>query len=118
MPWSDAIAREIERGREAERIGNAGMARTCARRAAGIAIRELESRLKGKNDSKDLIQELRWVAEERGFPREVQQAAYRLQQRLNPDFTSLSKDPLFDAEIIVRFVRDELEKLQAPPPSS
>lgn len=38
--WKDDLAAEFERAAVARRRGNEGQARVCARRAAGIAIRE------------------------------------------------------------------------------
>jgi len=38
--WQEQIRREFERAEQARANGNEGQARVCARRAAGIAIRE------------------------------------------------------------------------------
>jgi len=40
MDWQAEIQAEFEKADEARRRGNEGQARVCARRAAGIAIRE------------------------------------------------------------------------------
>lgn len=40
MDWQDELRREFAQAEEARRKGNEGRARVCARRAAGIAIRE------------------------------------------------------------------------------
>ena len=42
-PWSE-IQQELEKAEEARTRGNEGQARVCARRAAGIAIREYLTR--------------------------------------------------------------------------
>ncbi len=44
MDWSTRIQLEFERAAEARANGNEGQARVCARRAAGIAIREYFTR--------------------------------------------------------------------------
>jgi hypothetical protein len=38
--WKDSFERELQSAREIRATGNEGQARVCARRAAGIAIRE------------------------------------------------------------------------------
>ena len=43
-PWKKAYRRELEQAEKARSIGNEGMARVCARRAAGIAIGEYFAR--------------------------------------------------------------------------
>lgn len=42
--WKTRLHTELERGETARRGGNEGQARVCARRAAGIALREYASR--------------------------------------------------------------------------
>ena len=51
--WIDEYNKELERAMQARRIGNEGMARVCARRAAGIVIGEYLSlrSYPGLNDS-------------------------------------------------------------------
>ena len=44
MNWQQEIAAEFEKATQARERGNEGQARVCARRAAGIAIREYLSR--------------------------------------------------------------------------
>ena len=40
MDWQTEVKAEIEKARQARARGNEGQARVCARRAAGIAVRE------------------------------------------------------------------------------
>jgi hypothetical protein len=42
--WKIYINRELSRAKQARREGNEGMARVCARRAAGIALKEFFNR--------------------------------------------------------------------------
>ncbi len=44
MDWQTEIEAELERAEQARARGNEGQARVCARRAAGIAIREYLTR--------------------------------------------------------------------------
>lgn len=43
-PWKTRLHAELEQGETARQRGNEGQARVCARRAAGIAVREYASR--------------------------------------------------------------------------
>lgn len=105
MSWIDEVEREFGQAREAGRKGNQGMVRTCARRAAGIAITRLQ-RTTGKQYGNDFLQQLRAVDEDVSIPEAVRSAAHRLQARLSPDFQSLAKDPLADAGIILDYIRE------------
>jgi len=44
MDWQTRIEAEFEKGEQARARGNEGQARVCARRAAGIAVREYLTR--------------------------------------------------------------------------
>ena len=108
MSWIDDVEREFERTHEAERTGNRGMVRTSARRAAGIAITQLEQ-VAGKKYGRDFIQQLRAVDEDASLPEAVRSAAHRLHTRLSADFQSLSERPVEDASVIFEYVRELLE---------
>ena len=108
MKWRDEIEQELRRAREAERNGNQGRARTSARRAAGIAIVELEKRFPEKQYGGDFMMQLRSFASDPATPEHVRNAADRLQARLTPTFESPSKHPIDDAGIIVQFILEQL----------
>jgi hypothetical protein len=110
MKWIDDTDRELRNAAEAERIGNRGKVRTCARRAAGIAVSELQSKLPGTKYGRDFISSVRGIAMDASVPGEVRAAADRLQTKLTPDFESPSTDPIEDARIIIRFVADRLTR--------
>jgi hypothetical protein len=108
MNWRDEIDLELARAKEAERNGNQGRTRTSARRAAGIAIVELERRFPEKQYGRDFMTQLRSLASDTASPEHVRNAAYRLQARLSPEFESPSKHPIDDARIIVQFILERL----------
>lgn len=109
MHWLDEIALELDRGQQAKQTGNDGKARTAARRAAGIAVTQLQNRVPEKRYGADAMQQLRGIAEDLSLPEDVRQAATRLQARVSPDFTSPSQEPLADARVIIDFIRQALD---------
>jgi hypothetical protein len=108
MNWRNEIELEIARAKEGERTGNQGKARTSARRAAGVAITELEKRFPEKKYGRDFITQLRAFADDAAIPEHVRKAADRLQARLSLNFESSSTHPIEDAGIIVDFVLTRL----------
>jgi hypothetical protein len=84
--WKVKIQSEFERAEIARKQGNEGQARVCARRAAGIAIREYYTR-RGKivrtPSAYDLLQLL---ADEPQLAPELKQAATYLILRVNEEF--------------------------------
>jgi hypothetical protein len=109
--WLVEIKQETERAKKAQEIGNAGRLRTSARRIAGIAVQELQARHPHQFFGEDYIRALRAMAASASLPKEVVDAASRLQGKLSEDFSSPSIDPLGDAMIIVGFVQSELKKV-------
>ncbi|HLE31284.1 MAG TPA: hypothetical protein VJB38_01610 [Bacteroidota bacterium] len=97
------IELELERGDKAEREGNSGRARVCARRAVGIALEDYYARM-GKDSGKDAVKLLAHLSEEKNVPKHIQDAAHRLQSRVRPDFTSVSEHPMTDARMIIDFL--------------
>ena len=89
------IEAELARAETARAEGNEGMARVCARRAAGLAV--------GGGPRLSAVDRLRALAADGTVPGEVRQAAERLTARLRPDHTlPFEADPLEDARLIVR----------------
>jgi HEPN domain-containing protein len=84
--WKEKLQKEFELAESARARGNEGQARVCARRAAGIAIREYYAR-RGKNirtpSAYDLLQML--ANEPQIFP-EIRQVAGYLTLRVNEEF--------------------------------
>jgi hypothetical protein len=108
MSWSDEIALELSRARQAIATGNAGRTRTAARRAVGIAVTEYQRRYPQTKYGSDFMRQIGGIAEDGALPLEVREAAARLQSRISQDFTSDSTDPLSDATVIITFIEQAL----------
>jgi len=80
------IQTELDKAKQARAKGNEGQARVCARRAAGIAVREYFSQ-QGKSfrtsSAYDLLHELAYEA---GISSELRQSAEYLTLRVNEEF--------------------------------
>src|SRR5450759_2294330 len=105
--WLIEIENELRRGRQSQ---NPGRTRTLARRIAGIAIKELQSQHPNLFFGEDYYRALQAFMNADEIPAPVAAAARRLQERLTPDFTSPSINPLDDAMIIVEFVKIRLSE--------
>jgi hypothetical protein len=106
--WLSEIDAELLRAEEAKTIGHEGRLRTCARRIAGIALREYSRTGKTElSPADDFIALLRECAGSHFFPPDIRSAAERLQARVTPEFSSPSRDPIADAMVIVAYVRSK-----------
>lgn len=87
MDWQLQIAREFDRAEKARQAGNEGQARVCARRAAGIAIREYLGRrgLPARNPS--AYELLGLLTDLPDAPPDAKQAAVMLTLRVTESFT-------------------------------
>lgn len=95
------LRKEFSTGRQALSVGNDGIARVCARRAAGVAI-TFWLRESGRTGwGVDAMSQLRHLLNEPYFPSEVQTAATRLAAKVTPQFTSTSTNPLNDCRVII-----------------
>lgn len=93
---------EMFEARAVQAEGNIGRARTCARRAVGMALRETLGIGPGARAyATTFINGLYRMAEDAAFPKEVRAAAARLVDRSKPDRTSAAVTPVQDAEIIL-----------------
>jgi len=101
MDMTSDIRRELRWAREALAEGNRGKARTCARRAVGIAATELQRIDNAFDLGTDFISQIRSIAADNRFPGDIRAAASRLQSRISQEFTSASIDPIHDAEIVL-----------------
>ncbi len=107
MSWVVELETELGRAVQAETEGNAGRARTCARRSVGIVVTEYQKRTENKYGN-DVMRQLRGLAADTGLPRGVRESAERLQSRLSQDFTSPSQHPVEDALVVINFFREKL----------
>lgn len=89
------IAIEFERAQKARAGGNEGQARVCARRAAGIAIRDYYTRKATPLPSRSAHDLLNLIKEEAPLPPDLKQVADHLTLRVTEEF----KLPI-DADLI------------------
>lgn len=99
------IEAELARAVEAQRTGNPGRARVCARRAAGWAIRAWYRRQGGSGWGGDAMQQLQRLQAEDSVPEAVREAAKRLMTKVDFDHSlPFDADPIDDARSIIAFV--------------
>ena len=97
------INSEMSRALEARREGNEGMARVCARRAVGWAIRLRFENLLDESSTKNAFVLLDWLASQQSVAEPYRQAAARLTTRINEDHElPHDQDPLVDADRLIR----------------
>jgi HEPN domain-containing protein len=98
----ESIDKEFATGRYARSIGNDGMVRVCARRAAGIAISYWLEQNPRQGRGLDAMSLLRNLQNDESMPRNIRDAAMRLTTRITGQFTSpFSTDPIDDSKIII-----------------
>jgi hypothetical protein len=86
MDWQNKFDQELEMAGAARGRGNEGQARVCARRAAGVAVREYFQRLGRSARSQgayDLLAELLLIE---ALPGRARQAAENLTLRVSEEF--------------------------------
>ncbi len=87
MNLQQEIHAELEAAEQARLRGNEGKARVCARRAAGIAVREYLRRRGERPRTSSAYDLLRQVAEQPALPTNLKQSALRLTLRVDEDFS-------------------------------
>jgi hypothetical protein len=99
---------EIWSGKEAEKVGNKGKVRVCARRACFYAIDFWLEFYEHKKWGESAMSYLRNAAFDQELPQKIRDAASRLTERVNQYFeVSNDIDPLEDAEVIVEYFLDK-----------
>ena len=100
-----AIELELTRARQALAEGNPGMARVCARRAAGEAIAALERVRPEIVYGMNAMVRLDGLAADAAAPSPIREAASRLRAKRSEEGNRPgSDDPLADAELIIAHV--------------
>ncbi|MFZ5878435.1 MAG: hypothetical protein ACOY0R_03605 [Chloroflexota bacterium] len=85
--WKTDLNAEFERAARARIQKNEGQMRVCARRAAGIAIREALTRQGKRPPSLSAYDLLNLIKEDPSLPPDLRRAAEHLTLRVNEDFT-------------------------------
>ena len=103
--WKEKLQKEFERAESARAGGNEGQARVCARRAAGIAIREYYARRGYRVRTPSAYDLLQMLVNEPQLSSELKRSATYLTLRVNEEF----KLP-FDVDLLdeARNLCDEL----------
>jgi len=100
--WLAKIDGELRRAERARADGREGLARVCARRAAGWALRTYYIDRTGLVAPANALDLLRWFRSDPAAPKELRSAAERLTVRVTEEFRlPHSEDPLSDARRIV-----------------
>lgn len=86
MDWQTEIQAEFEQAEQARAQGKEGRARVCARRAAGIAIREHLSRRGIRPPSVSAYDLLNLIKSDPELPPDLQEIAGHLTLRVNEEF--------------------------------
>ena len=84
--WKEKIKVEFERAETARAKSNEGQARVCARRAAGIAIREYYARRGQSVRTPSAYDLLQLIADETQLSPELKQSAVYLTLRVTEEF--------------------------------
>ncbi|NWF65094.1 MAG: hypothetical protein HXY38_12395 [Chloroflexi bacterium] len=83
---NNGIEREFEQAQRARSAGNEGQARVCARRAAGIAIRDYFTRKGRPLPSRSAHDLLNLIQEEAPLPPDLKRVADHLTLRVTEEF--------------------------------
>lgn len=86
MDFNADIAAELERAEQARARGNEGQARVCARRAAGIAIREYLQRKGPASSSPSAMDLLNLIKDDPNLSPDLKRIADHLTLRVNEEF--------------------------------
>lgn len=108
MDWQTEINAELEKAEQARALKNEGQARVCARRAAGIAIREYLARQGIRPPSTSAYDLLNLLKDDPRLSPDLKQIADHLTLRVTEEF----KLPV-DADLVAearKFCEDLLQK--------
>ena len=86
QPWKTSLKAELLRGEAARQRGNEGQARVCARRAAGIAIREYLARQGRPAGSPSAMDALALLSHDPSASPEVKELIAHLGLRVDESF--------------------------------
>lgn len=109
------IDAELDYAKKVREQGNEGMARVCARRAAGWAIGIYQINQLGMDHANhSAYQLLKWFQTRDQFPRQDREAAARLTTQINEAHElPHPEDPIADAQQIITSLRDSSHGISA-----
>lgn len=105
----EKIDAELKQAEQARAAGNEGMARVCARRAAGIAIRAYYQAIGQPARSTSAVDLLEQVRSDPRFALEIHSVAGHLLQRVTPEYQlPIPVDLLAETRWLVQALQDQL----------
>ncbi len=108
--WKEQIKLEFERAAQARAKNNEGQARVCARRAAGIAIREYLNRRGIRPPSTSAYDLLNLLKEEPLLPPDLKLVANHLTLRVTEEFKlPIDADLVAESRQLCKWLRPEWE---------
>ena len=108
MTETTRVEEELAQAQKAQASGNMGRARVCARRAAGIAIREWYKRRAGSGWHGDALKQLQRLQADALAPEKAREAARRLTIVVDLDHRlPFEEDPVEDARLIISSLAKE-----------
>jgi hypothetical protein len=103
------IEKEFATAVHALSLGNDGMARVCARRAAGVAIQWWCEHSSQQLRSTDAMTLLHFLHNDKSFSEKSRAAAMRLTVKITLQFTSpYPTNPIEDAKIIIAEIEEKI----------
>ncbi len=103
------IDAEFKTAAHAQSIGNYGMVRVCARRAAGVAIAYWLQSHHRQGWGADAMNQLRSLRNDDSIPQPVRDAAERLTTKITQQFTpAFTADPILDSKTIINHLLESL----------
>lgn len=104
-----AIDQELFCAENARLTGNEGKARVCARRAAGIALRELFKASGNPMTDPSAYAALNRLCQLETTPKLIKETASRLLTRVSPDYTlPIQTDLIADAREIIAWAAEQI----------
>lgn len=83
--WETVYDAEIKTAESARQRGNEGMARVCARRAAGIIAGEYLSRLENREISRNAYKNLKQLSLTPSISEDVREVVFHFLERITPE---------------------------------
>lgn len=100
MDWKPAVDRELANGRAAQARGNQGMARVCARRAAGWAAAAWLAARGQALQTPSVLEQLRQLAQVGNLPpRPAEIVAHLLTYKTKHDMTDINEESHFPLDV-------------------
>jgi quercetin dioxygenase-like cupin family protein len=107
-PWKTRFAAEIKQAESARAAGNEGMARVCARRAAGVALAEYFTRRNLPFNGPSAYDHLRTLASLPDVPERVRAVADHFLVRITPEHTlPVEADLIAEARWLAEILLDQ-----------